>query len=139
MHFNPNEARELIMKHYRYPDNKQVIEGESITSFSNTCADKLELKLEFDNNILANATFNGIGCAVFLSSTDILLNVLEGKTKEEVKLILDIYEKFLDEQELSNEEIDRLQDLWVFFNVKKHLSRMSCALLTSNTIKNEIK
>ncbi|WP_117275660.1 iron-sulfur cluster assembly scaffold protein [Mycoplasmopsis edwardii] len=139
MRFNPNEAREIIMNHYMKPDNKEALKDDFITSFSNTCSDKLDLALSFDNDVLKDAKFNGHGCSVFLASTDILLNILKGKSKSEINELLVLYERFLNEEQLSDEEINSLGELWVFFNVKKHLSRMACALLTSKTIINEIK
>ncbi|WP_322960438.1 iron-sulfur cluster assembly scaffold protein [Mycoplasmopsis cynos] len=142
MHFNPNEAREIIMKHYMFPENKTLDfeEDNIITTYSQTCSDKLELSVKFENNILVQAKFNGHGCSVFLASTDILLNVVKQKSKKEIQELISLYEKFLNNNnELSDEELKAINDLWVFFNVKKHLSRMSCALLSSKIILNEIK
>ncbi|UWV83215.1 hypothetical protein [Mycoplasmopsis cynos] len=57
MHFNPNEAREIIMKHYMFPENKTLDfeEDNIITTYSQTRSDKLELSVKFENNILVQA------------------------------------------------------------------------------------
>lgn len=140
MHFNPNQAREIIMAHYKEPKFKAKLEANFQTYFSTTCSDKLQLSLKFENNYLTKAKFDGHGCAIFVASTDILLDTLLNKSKTEILEIISLYTEFLnDPSKYTQETIKDLVGLWVFFNVKKHLSRLNCALLSANSIKEEIE
>ncbi|MHA3826148.1 iron-sulfur cluster assembly scaffold protein [Mycoplasma sp. BRA285] len=136
MHFNQNQAREIIMNHYMNPVNKVALEDNFITCYSNTCSDKLELKVTWENDKVTQAQFNGHGCAVFMAATDIFLSLIQGKNKEEIALLVDLFTKFVNQEDLGDDQIASLGDLWVFYNVKTHLNRVACALLTPNTFIN---
>ncbi|RIV16907.1 Fe-S cluster assembly sulfur transfer protein SufU [Mycoplasmopsis gallopavonis] len=139
MHFNPNQAREIIMKHYMQPNNRENLDPnqETKTYFSNTCSDKLDLQLYWDGEILKDAKFQGNGCAIFVASTDIFLSLIQNKTKTEITELAKLFNKFVNQEELSQTKINQLENLWVFYNVKTHLNRVACATLTSNTFINE--
>ncbi|UUD36610.1 iron-sulfur cluster assembly scaffold protein [Mycoplasmopsis citelli] len=135
MDFNANKAREIIMNHYLDPENKKplsVDDGEVF--FSSTCSDKLILHTKFKDKKLIEASFDGHGCAIFIAASDILLSLLKNKNIDEIEQVLLIYQKFIIQEELSNEQINLLGDLWVFYNVKTHLNRTTCALLTAEKI-----
>lgn len=137
MDFNPNVAREKIMSHYMNPDNKNSdLSKDGEVHFSTTCSDKLILKTHFEDDKLTEVYFDGHGCAIFIASTDMLLNVLKNKTKDQIQKIIDIYTRFVMQEKLAQDELTLLEDLWVFYNVKTHLNRTTCALLTANKILN---
>ncbi|WP_036452815.1 Fe-S cluster assembly sulfur transfer protein SufU [Mycoplasma buteonis] len=139
MHFNPDLARKTIMQHYMKPQHKaQLEEGKFSTTFSTTCSDKLELEINLDeNNKITVAQFNGNGCAIFLASTDLFLDLIIGKTIAEAIELATLFNKFVNQEELSETQIEKLGSLWVFYNVKTHLNRVTCATLTSNQILND--
>ncbi|WLP85933.1 Fe-S cluster assembly sulfur transfer protein SufU [Mycoplasma seminis] len=137
MHFNQNQAREIIMDHYMNPTNKRQLTQEFETYFSNTCSDKLELSLTWEDGKVTKAQFNGHGCAVFVAATDIFLGLIVGKTKEQIKELVKLFTKFVNQEDLTQDELESLGDLRAFYNVKTHLNRVACALLTPNTFLND--
>ncbi|WP_416754975.1 iron-sulfur cluster assembly scaffold protein [Mycoplasma sp. 654] len=137
MHFNQNQAREIIMNHYMNPTNKITLNGDFMTCYSNTCSDKLELQVNWENGKVSQAKFNGHGCAVFIAATDIFLSLIVGKTKQEIAALVDTFTKFVAQEPLDEASIASLGELWAFYNVKTHLNRVACALLTPNTFINE--
>ncbi|SJZ40791.1 Fe-S cluster assembly sulfur transfer protein SufU [Mycoplasmopsis verecunda] len=137
MHFNQNQSREIIMNHYMNPDNKVKLEENFITCYSNTCSDMLQLQTNWDNDILLDAKFDGHGCAVFMASTDIFLSLIKSKTKSEIKSLVELFTRFVNQEKLSDSEIEQLGDLKAFYNVKTHLNRVACALLTPNYFLND--
>lgn len=140
MRFNSNLAREIIMHHYTKPQFKSKLDSEKEkTFFSTTCQDKLILKTTYTENILSSAEFDGHGCAVFLAATDLFIKQSLGKNKEEIKKLIQTFTQFVVQDTLSEEQIASLGDLWVFFNVKVHLNRTHCALLTAKNFLNENK
>ncbi|MEE3927984.1 iron-sulfur cluster assembly scaffold protein [Mycoplasmopsis ciconiae] len=141
MHFNDNLAREVIMKSYISPENKDNLENKQniITKFSTTCADKLQYVFEVQNNVIKNLNFDAQGCAIFLASTDILFSTIKNKSVEQALEIIDIYNNFVDNNDsITQEQLQKIGNLWVFFNVKKHLNRLVCARLSSNSLKDEL-
>ncbi|MEA4134386.1 SUF system NifU family Fe-S cluster assembly protein [Mycoplasma sp. 2704] len=137
MHFNQNEAREMIMEHYKNPVNKKDLDDKFQTHYSNTCSDKVQLDIQWENDKIKEANFNGIGCAIFVASTDMFLSLIKNKTKEEVSNLISLFEKFVNQEQLSHEQITKLENLWVFYNVKSHLNRVNCALLITKAYQDE--
>lgn len=141
MHFNPDQAREKIMQSYINPVNKIDLKNENnkITKFSSSCSDKLELIFNIENDVLIDAKFDAQGCAIFLASTDILISQIKNKKIKEIKEIIKIFKQFVNQEiELTQQQKELIGDLWVFFNVKKHLNRLTCALLCADIFEEKL-
>ncbi|MGZ9762076.1 iron-sulfur cluster assembly scaffold protein [Mycoplasma sp. 394] len=134
MHFNPNIARETIMNHYLKPKNKTKLDTSNVF-YSTSCSDKLLVDLKWDQNILIDASFDGIGCAPFLAGADMFLDAVKGKTKEQIDLLVDIFTKFVNGENISDEHMDLLGDLWVFYNIKSQPNRIHCTLMITKAFK----
>ena len=50
---------------------------------SATCIDNLDIYINIDNNIIKDITFDGEACVISTSSTNIMINLLRGKTIDE--------------------------------------------------------
>lgn len=138
MHFNQNQAREIIMTNY-INNNKDNLSENHKKVYSTSCADLLEIDLEIDQKI-TNINTNANGCAIFVASTNILKKILKGKQNHEAKNLIEKFIKFVNHEiELDEQEIGEIDDLWVFYNVKTHLNRVDCATLTAKHILNELK
>lgn len=135
---NPNIRRELIMKHYSAPDNKEKIEKPNLSHYSNHCVDELHIKWEFSSNRLKSIKWDGIGCAVFQSSTDIFINQIKNKEKNEILRVSIEYENLINNNgEFFDER--NLGDLMIFKNVKSQLNRLNCANMISQLMIKELK
>ncbi|MEL7004911.1 MAG: Fe-S cluster assembly sulfur transfer protein SufU [Bacteroidota bacterium] len=78
--------REKILPHNKAPYHFEKIEGasEEILAYNPTCGDKFTLYLEEEKETLKSAHFHGFGCAISKASSSILLQQIEGKSKEEI-------------------------------------------------------
>lgn len=130
---NQNVRREIIMKHYSSPDNKGEIDKSDIDQYSNHCVDELHIQWSFENNKLSNVKWDGIGCAVFQSSSDIFLNIAKNKTLEEIKDLANQYENLINQNGQPFDE-ELLSELMVYKNVKEQLNRLNCANMISQAI-----
>ncbi|WP_158764069.1 iron-sulfur cluster assembly scaffold protein [Mycoplasma sp. NEAQ87857] len=128
MHFNQNQAREIIMNHYINSNNKQSLTNFD-TVFSTTCSDKLEITFTNNNNVISDIKFNGHGCAVFIASCDLFIDLVQNKPLAEIKQLASNFIKFINQEPIKDDVIASLGDLWVFYNVKTHLNRVNCASL----------
>ncbi|WP_027120979.1 iron-sulfur cluster assembly scaffold protein [Mycoplasma leonicaptivi] len=141
MRFNPNQAREIIMNHYLKPQNKTNLLNPQLTFYSSSCSDKLILDFKWENEILQDIKFDGNGCSIFLASADIFINQIIGKNYLEITNIIQNFEDFLNFNEIEVKEdfdFEKLGELWTFFNVKKHLNRVNCAMLLPSSLKSII-
>ena len=81
-------------------------------------------------------SFEGEACVISISSTNILANMLVGKTKEEGIYIIDNYLKMINEEEYDK---DVLKELLAFDDTSRQPSRIKCATLSANGIKDYLE
>jgi len=127
--------RTIILDNYQNP-NRRKVSGEEyikINTRNVSCIDNLDLYLKVNNGIIEDASFEGEACVISISSTNILINMLIGKTREEGIYLIDNYLKMINEEEYDK---DVLKDLLAFEETSKQPSRIKCATLTANGIKN---
>lgn len=130
--------RSIILDNYQNPNNKHTSDNSyvKINTRNVSCIDNLDIYLKVNNDIIEDVTFEGEACVISISSTNILINLLIGKTREEGIYILDNYLKMINEEEYDSEV---LKDLLVFDDTSKQPSRIKCATLSANGIKNYLE
>ena len=127
---------DLIMEHSMNSYNKKEIECDYKELGHNpSCGDEITLYLKLDGNIIKDASFTGSGCAISQSSTSIMIDVLKGKTILEAYEIIDIFKRMIKREELSNDELDKLNLALAFKNISNMPARVKCVLLPFNTMK----
>lgn len=126
--------RTIILDNYQNPNRRKISGDEylKINTRNVSCIDNLDLYLKVNNGIIEDASFEGEACVISISSTNILINMLIGKTKEEGIYLIDNYLKMINEEEYDREV---LRDLLAFDETSKQPSRIKCATLTANGIK----
>ena len=130
--------RSIILDNYQNPNNKHISDSSyvKINTRNVSCIDNLDIYLKIKNNIIEDISFEGEACVISISSTNILINLLIGKTKEEGIYLIDNYLKMINEEEYDK---DILKELEVFDDTSKQPSRIKCATLSANGIKNYLE
>ena len=126
--------RSIILDNYQNP-NKKMVSGDDyikINTRNVSCIDNLDIYLKVNNDIVEDITFEGEACVISISSTNILINLIIGKTKKEAIYIIDNYLKMINEEEYDREV---LKELLVYDDTSKQPSRIKCATLSANGIK----
>lgn len=126
--------RSIILDNYQNPNNKRVSGTDyvKINTRNVSCIDNLDIYLKVSNDIIDDVSFEGEACVISISSTNILSNLLIGKTKEEGIYLIDNYLKMINEEEYDK---DVLKELLVFDDTSRQPSRIKCATLSANGIK----
>ena len=130
--------RSIILDNYQNPNNKRVSGTDyiKINTRNVSCIDNLDIYLKIENDIIKDVSFEGEACVISISSTNILSNLLIGKTKEEGIYLIDNYLKMINEEEYDKEV---LKELLVFDDTSKQPSRIKCASLSANGIKDYLE
>ena len=129
---NSNMMRQIIMDHYSNPLNKHQPKSNDyikVHMHSENCIDDLDIYLKLDNNKVIDACFEGVACTISLSSTDIMCDLIKGKTKEEAIYMIEQYNHMMHEEPF-DEEV--LEDALVFINTSKQAARIRCATIGWN-------
>lgn len=127
--------RSIILDNYQNANKKYISDGEEYTKINTrnvSCIDNLDIYIDMKDNIIKDISFEGEACVISISSTNILINLLIGKSKEEALNTINNYLKMINEEEYDKEV---LKELLVFDDTSKQPSRIKCATLTANGIK----
>jgi nitrogen fixation NifU-like protein len=82
--------RELIIDRYKNPHHRGVLEPNDISFEDDNplCGDHIRIDLRLDEQgRVAEASFDGHGCAISQASADLLVESVLGKTLDEVRLL----------------------------------------------------
>lgn len=121
------------MKHYANPLHKvdKDMPWEAYEYYSDACVDELHLFIKEENNVISDIKFRGVGCAIFLASTDIMLDSIINKSIEEAGLILDNYKNMIYGKDFNESSLGNLN---IFKNVDKNFNRLHCAEMVSKAL-----
>ena len=111
--------REVIIEHYKHPSYRGRLDPHDIQFADNNplCGDHIEITLRTDDQgKVADARFNGHGCAISQASADLLMESIIGKSVEDVK-------------QLSK------QDVLDMLGIDLGPVRLKCALLSLKVLK----
>ena len=111
--------REVIIEHYKNPSYRGRLDPHDIQFADNNplCGDHIEITLRTDDQgNVADARFNGHGCAISQASADLLMESIIGKPIEAVK-------------QLSK------QDVLDMLGIDLGPVRLKCALLSLKVLK----
>lgn len=121
--------RSVIMGHASHPENKRLPKKEGyemIHMHSDNCIDDLNIYLLIENNVVIDACFEGVACTISLSSTDIMCDLLKGKSKKDALYIIEQYNHMMHEEPFDDEVLD---EAVVFINTSKQAARIRCATI----------
>lgn len=123
-----------------HPDFKHDIEGADIVldGINPSCGDEIQLKLKTDGNIITDGAFVGDGCAISQASTDIMLGMIIGQSKETALKYADIFMRMI-RGEATEEEIDSLEEASALRDISHMPARVKCAMLGWRTLSEALK
>ncbi|MBP5693988.1 MAG: SUF system NifU family Fe-S cluster assembly protein [Bacilli bacterium] len=125
-----NMMREIIMDHYSSPLHKLTPKNEeeykTIIMDSESCIDNIKIFIKEKDGVIEDACFDGVACAISTASTDILCDMVVGKTIDQANYIIEQYENMIYEKEYDDSV---LEELIAFMNTHKQASRIKCATI----------
>jgi nitrogen fixation NifU-like protein len=79
--------REAILDHYKHPRHKGHLENPDIHFHDHNpfCGDEVTIELKMNNGVVAEAAFDGRGCAISQAAASMLMEEIVGKSTEELK------------------------------------------------------
>lgn len=108
----------------RLPDADRVIDGHNPL-----CGDSFKVYLKFDGDCIAEARFDGHGCAISKSSASLMTTLAAGKTREEAKALGRMFREMLASDPNTPLDEEQLGKLMVFAGVRAFPMRIKCAVL----------
>lgn len=125
---DPNLARALIMDHYQYPHNHELLENVRYSKHmaSDSCIDDITVQAVIEDGMIKDIRFAGVGCTISTASTSMMTDLLIGKSTEEAKTIIAGYLNMVNDKSY---DADALGEANVFKNIYKQANRIKCATI----------
>ena len=115
------------------PDANLVLEGVNPSG-----GDDIWLKLKVEDGRITDGAFVGDGCAISQASADMMLDLIIGKSEEEAMKLAEIFLRMI-KGEVTDEEMDQLEEASVLKDISHMPARVKCAVLGWHTMEEMLK
>lgn len=128
---------QVILEHSSSKKNKKTLKNRTLSKkgLNPSCGDEINLELEIENEIVKDAAFTGVGCAISQASTSIMIDQIKGMNIDDAKKLADSFFKLIKKEELTDEERELLGDAQALENISNMPGRVNCATLSWYTLK----
>ena len=104
-----------------------------------SCGDDITLQIKIDGEKINKISYIGHGCAISEASTNIMIDLLKGKTKKEANILIDIFLKMVNGDKIEDDELDKIGDARALKNISRIPARVKCATLAWETMKRVVE
>jgi nitrogen fixation NifU-like protein len=126
--------QEILLDHYRHPRNFGPLEGadREIEGHNPLCGDRVRLRLRVEGDRVAEAKFEGSGCAISTASASMMTEKIRGRSVGEALALADEFRALVTGEAPAASvatDPDRLGELIALEGVREYPMRVKCATL----------
>jgi nitrogen fixation NifU-like protein len=131
--------QEVILDHNRRPRNFRVLENAThqAEGYNPLCGDRLSLFLRVEGETIAEATFQGAGCAISKASASLMTDSLKGRPIADARQLFERFHRMVTTP--PDREVEDLGKLSVLAGVREFPTRVKCASLAWHTFRAAIE
>ncbi|MBO4389784.1 MAG: SUF system NifU family Fe-S cluster assembly protein [Lachnospiraceae bacterium] len=131
---------EILTEHNMNPYHKHPLVNPMkwMRGVNPSCGDDIVLQLNVEDGVITDGAFVGNGCAISQASADMMLDLVIGRTREEAIELKDLFLKMIRE-EITEEELERLEEASSLKDISHMPSRVKCAVLGWHTLEEILK
>lgn len=132
---------EVIGEHSRSPENKGELAAATVRERGHnpSCGDEITLELQIEGGIIKDAAFTGVGCAISQASTDIMIDLMRGKTVEEAQRLAQLFTSMIKREVTDDAALEELDEAIALKNISNMPARVKCAVLAWHTLEDVLK
>lgn len=132
---------QIITENSRSPRHRKVVNPATFCKEGSNpaCGDDIMLSVRITDGILEDIGFEGSGCAISQASVTMMIDLVKGKAISEVKEIIKLFLAMITTGELSEEELERLEDVQALAGIAHMPARVKCAVLAWRTLQEEVE
>lgn len=129
--------QEVILDHSKNPRNFRTLDGADLSADGHNplCGDTITVFLRTEGDRIAEATFQGAGCAISMASASMMVQSVGGASTEEIERRFQAFHELLTGELDFDEAPARLGKLAIFAGVRKFPVRVKCATLAWHTLR----
>jgi nitrogen fixation NifU-like protein len=124
--------QEIILDHYKHPHHKGLrdpFEAE-VHHVNPTCGDEVTLRVHLSDGMVADVSYDSVGCSISQASASVLTDLVIGKSVDEALAIHGEFQELMQGRGAVVPDEDVLEDGIAFAGVAKFPARVKCALLS---------
>ena len=131
-----NIYTELIAEHSQSRENRRHLEHATISERGHnpSCGDEITLELEVADGVIKDAAFSGTGCAISQASTDMMIELMRGKTVNEAQRLAELFIAMIQGEVTDDAQLDELDEAAALKNISTMPARVKCATLAWHTL-----
>ena len=131
---------EILTDHNLHPGHKHDLPDANLVleGVNPSCEDDIWLKLKVEDGRITDGAFVGDGCAISQASADMMLDLIIGKSEEEAMKLAEIFLRMI-KGEVTDEEMDQLEEASVLKDISHMPARVKCAVLGWHTMEEMLK
>lgn len=128
---------ELIRFHNKNPKNRKEIPNATVKERGHnpSCGDDITLHLKIEGDIVVDAGFTGVGCAISQASTSMMIDLIKGKKLEDVEKIIETFLGMIRKEIDDENELSILGDAAYLKNISNMPARVKCGVLPWHSLK----
>ncbi|MFA7664533.1 MAG: SUF system NifU family Fe-S cluster assembly protein [Burkholderiaceae bacterium] len=129
--------QEVIFDHNRKPRNfHEMAEADRVADGHNPlCGDQLTVYLRLADDVVADVSFIGHGCAISTASASLMTEAVKGRTVAEIEALFHDVHAMLTDAAPEGRDFGKLQ---VLSGVREFPARVKCASLAWHTLHNAL-
>lgn len=131
-----NIYTELIAEHSQSRENRRALSNVTIRERGHnpSCGDEITLELEIADGVIKDAAFSGTGCAISQASTDMMIELMRGKTVDEAQRLAELFIAMIQGEVTDDAQLDELDEAAALKNISTMPARVKCATLAWHTL-----
>jgi nitrogen fixation NifU-like protein len=130
--------QELIIDHSSRPRNFKALDAaQSAEGFNPLCGDRVTVYLRMDADVIADASFQGEGCAISKAAASLMTESIKGKTRTDVEKMFSDFRQLV--TGVGNPDIESLGKLAAFSGLSEFPIRVKCGMLSWHTLRAALK
>jgi nitrogen fixation NifU-like protein len=123
--------QEIILDHYKRPHGRGLREPFDAEAHhvNPTCGDEVTLRVSLKGDVVADISYEGMGCSISQASASVLYELLKGAKIEDTLHRHEAFAALMGGRGQVEPDEALLEDAVAFAGVAKYPARVKCALL----------
>jgi nitrogen fixation NifU-like protein len=127
--------QDIILDHYKHPHGRGLRDADPAQRWAEahhvnpTCGDEVTVRVAADGQLLADISYDGMGCSISQASASVLHELLHGRESAEAFRVHGAFLELMQGRGQVTPDEDVLGDGVAFAGVARYPARVKCALL----------
>ena len=132
--------QDIILDHYREKHHAGLREpyDSEVHHVNPSCGDELTLRVNVEDGVVRDVSYQGDGCSISQASTSILADLVIRRSVADTLALYDEFRAMMESAGAATPDEDRLEDAIAFQGVAQFPGRVKCAMLAWSALRDAL-